>query len=97
MEQNQFENLILERKEKLEANVKDHIKKQWGMSAFLVVISLAMSALGAYLLATGGYVLGAVLLAVGVGVVVAVSILHFRAIKKMKKMLADIQNLEVKK
>jgi ABC-type nitrate/sulfonate/bicarbonate transport system permease component len=56
-----------------------------------------MSALGAYLLATGGYVLGAVLLAVGVGVVVAVSILHFRAIKKMKKMLADIQNLEVKK
>lgn len=97
MEQNEFDNLIYERKAKLELNIKDRIKKQWIMFALLLLAALAMIALGAYLIAIGGYVLGAVLLAVGIGVGTAVAVLHFRALKKMNKMLDELKKLGVKK
>ena len=97
MEQNEFENLINERKAKVEASIKHRMKNQWVMAMFLMVASLAMVGCGAYLLSVGGYVLGAVLLALGIGVGATVSVLHVKVIKKMKKRLDEISSLGVKK
>ena len=67
MDDKQFEQYIAERKQQAITKIKTNIKKQWGLSAVLTAVSLAMCGAGIYLLTTGGYVLGSVLLAVGGG------------------------------
>ena len=90
MDDKQFEQYIAERKQQAITKIKKNIKKQWGLSAVLTAVSLAMCGAGIYLLTTGGYVLGSVLLAVGVGVTSAVIVLHVRALKKLHRVLGEV-------
>lgn len=94
MDNNQIENIIEIQKQKASESVLKNLKKQKKMSAVLLIEGLAISGGGAYLLAVGNYALGGVLLGVGVLVLVAVTITHIHAVKRMKKILADLDKVK---